>query len=133
MTVPFDSQVTPGTQLYLGRAARMTDADDMIADITYTFDSDDDGGVSEDEAEYDEPGRAGHPEPLERFQPFRVTANRDIDGICKAEASLFVIGVMDMDGDGQVTDADDYLAVCNGEQVQVPIGAVTKEDSGAVR
>ena len=40
---------------------------------------------------------------------------------------------MDMDGDGVTTDADDYLAVYNGEQVQVPISAVSKEGSGAVR
>ena len=61
----------------------MTDADDMIANIAFTFDSDDEGGVSDDEDEYDAPGRDGHPAPLERFTPFRVTANRDITGVCK--------------------------------------------------
>ena len=56
-----------------------------------------------------------------------MTSTRYVPGACPAGASLYVIGIIDADDDGTVTAEDDYLAVYNGEQIHVPIGAVTKE------
>ena len=138
-----------GGQVFINRPARMTNADDMIADVQFggfgeeeeeeefeqpaaprrslerggdrnappAFDSEEED-FEEDEEDYDDAVVGA----VERFQPFRVKSTREITGICKADIGLFVIA--------QKTDTT-YLAVYNGDQVEVPMDAVEKEETRA--
>eukprot|EP00040_Diaphanoeca_grandis_P037519 m.244649 g.244649 ORF g.244649 m.244649 type:complete len:626 (-) comp33833_c3_seq1:424-2301(-) len=137
-----------GGQLFISRPARMTNADDMIADVEFGF-ADDDveeeeeerpaeprrraltrGGnknppafASSDEEEEEEEDDEDNEElydsaTVERFDPFRVSAIREITGVCKEGEGIFVISKNDVD--------NTYTGVYKGEQVTVPIDAVEK-------
>lgn len=135
-----------GGQVFINRPARMTNADDMIADVQFGGFGDEEeeeeysapsaprrslqrGGdrnappafdSEEEDFEEDEEDYDDAVGDVERFQPFRVKSTREITGICKADVGLFVIA--------KKTDTT-YLAVYNGEQVVVPMDAVEKEET----
>lgn len=139
-----------GGQLFINRPARMTNAEDMIADVAFGFDGADEddeeespraaprrrqltrgggGGMknppafasdSEEEEEDEEDDEVYDDATEERFNPYRVVSIREITGICPAGAGIFVISKND--------STNTFIGIYKGEQITVPQDAVEKEE-----